>query len=548
MRRSTKRLLLFVLALPPLLAVLAVVYGQGMAWLEGEPRTFWRCLETVVETLTTTGFGADDHWDHPAMALFMIVLQLAGLLTIFLVFPIYLLPLMEERFEARIPSRAPARLRDHIVIYRYGAAVASLVLELEESGIPYVIIEEDRKEARHLLDQGRTVILRALDDERLPVTVLRHARALIANGTDDENATAVLAARQLGFEGEILALVEEVAHRRPMILAGASAVFDPRHILGVSLAARASQRIHPVIAGVQQIGRHVKVCEIRVEAESPLAGRTLSEAQVGPRTGATVIGQWIGGTLMAHPSADMRIEPNALLVAAGDVTSVENLGKLAGPRRPLLREGPIVVAGYGEVGAKVVQVLRDAGDEVRVVDREAREGVDVAGDVRDPDVLVEAGAREAQTVVLALDTDSATLFTTVIMKDLAPRVPVVARVNSSENLRKIHLAGADYALSISEVAGRMLARRLLGREELAVDQHIKVLKVSDAGLAGRRPAELDLRRRTGCSVVAVERGEEVLAGSDPEFQFEPGDSVFICGTNEAIARYHEIFPQPSAKA
>ena len=68
---------------------------------------------------------------------------------------------------------------------------------------------------------------------------LHRARALVANGTDDENAAIILAARQLGFAGDVVALVEEPYHRKPMMLAGATAVYTPRHILGAALAARA---------------------------------------------------------------------------------------------------------------------------------------------------------------------------------------------------------------------------------------------------------------------------------------------------------------------
>jgi voltage-gated potassium channel Kch len=127
------------------------------------------------------------------------------------------------------------------------------------------------------------------------------------------------------------------------------------------------------------------------------------------------------------------------------------------------QSGPFVVGGFGEVGQKVVELLRDLGEEVVVVDRQSRPGVDVAGNMLDHAVLSRLPLATAQSVVLALDSDSATLFATVIVKDMAPDVPVIARVNQSENVERIHRAGADFALSISQVSGEMLAHRLLGR-------------------------------------------------------------------------------------
>jgi hypothetical protein len=65
-----------------------------------------------------------------------------------------------------------------------------------------------------------------------------------------------------------------------------------------------------------------------------------------------------------------------------------------------------------------------------------------------------------------------------------PEVPVIAWVNQAENVLRIHRAGADFALSISQVSGQMLAQKLLGQEAVAVDPQLKVLKVSPDGLAG----------------------------------------------------------------
>ena len=42
-------------------------------------------------------------------------------------------------------------------------------------------------------------------------------------------------------------------------------------------------------------------------------------------------------------------------------------------------------------------------------------------------------------------------------------------MNESENVDRIHRAGADFAIAVSQVAGRMLAAKLLGRESIALD-------------------------------------------------------------------------------
>lgn len=536
----TQRLLLLASAVPVLVLAGAVAYMIGMAWLEGSPRTFWESLGWAGETLTTTGYGADARWNHPVMILFVVGLQFIGVFLVYLLFPFYLVPVLEERFQARLPREVPP-LAGHLVIYRYDPAVSTLMEEAEAQGVPVLVLEKEESVARRLYERGLPVLHGDVDSGVLERAGLERARALIANGSDDEDAAVILAARQLGFVGDILALVEEPYHRKPMMLAGATAVYTPRHILGAALAARASTLISPRVSGVQRLGDQLEVREIRVEPESDLAGLTLGQADLGARTGATVIGQWIRGGLVTPPTASTKIVSNGILVVVGSEESLDRLVELCGGALPLTVTGPFVICGYGEVGQKVVELLSDAGEPVRVIDQVDMEGVHLVGDVLDPRLLKKASIDAARGVILALDTDSATLFATVILKDLAPRVPVIARVNQPANVERIHLAGADFALSISQVSGQMLAKKLLGEESVSVDPQLKVARTTAPGLAGRRLGELAIRERTRCSVVAVERDSQVEVDLGADFRFEEGDTVYVSGSNEAVRRFHEVF-------
>ena len=538
MRDTQRRLLILLSCIIVLLIVSALLYQVGMQSLEGRPRDFWASLAWAGETLTTTGYGRDSAWRHPVMVLFVLVVQFAGVFLVFLLVPLVLLPFLEERFEARLP-RVPKRVGDHIVIFRHGPTVETLIEQIEQQGVPYVIVEQEESVARTLLEKGRSVVYCPEETDPLPCAVLSQARAIVANGSDEENASFLLSARQEGFTGDIFAIAEDPFHRAPLSLAGATAVFTPRHILAAALAARASDRIHPRIAGVQQLGRKLQIGEVRVREGSPLAGQTLRAARIGERTGVTVIGQWVGGQLQCVPTADMRIEPRGILVAVGSEESLQRLENTAEGASRLPRTGPFVIAGLGEVGSKVRDLLNDVGEPTIGLDRIERPGATVVGNVLDRAVLLRVDLPRARAIVLALDTDDATLFATVIAKDMAPDVPVIARVNHPRNVERIHRAGADFSLSLSHVSGQLLARRLLGEEAVTIDVALKVLKTSSAGLAGRHPAELSIRDRTGCSVVAVERDDEVLVEFAPEFRFAPADQVYICGSNASVRRFQE---------
>jgi Trk K+ transport system NAD-binding subunit len=237
----------------------------------------------------------------------------------------------------------------------------------------------------------------------------------------------------------------------------------------------------------------------------------------------------------------MRLEPRGILVVVGSRESLSSLATLADGATPLRRSGHFLIAGFGEVGQKVQQLLTDADEEVRVVDRITRKGVDIAGDVLDPSVLVAAGVETARAVILALDTDDATLFATVIVQDCAPAAPVIARVNHARNVENIYRAGADFALSISKVSGQMLSYRLLGQEAVSLYQNLRVQRIKARSLAGKHPHDPLLRARGGCSVVAVERSGEVATAFPGEFVLRDDDALFVCGTNDGVAKFRAAF-------
>lgn len=370
------------------------------------------------------------------------------------------------------------------------------------------------------MEQGLAVVFSRSDEDALDVCRLSTARAIVANGADQENAALVLRARQMGFVRDIFAFVEDPSHRKPMELAGATAVYTPRHIVAAALAAHASDQLSPRLPGLEKIDGLVRR-ELRVPSNSPIAGKTLRDA----RLPVAVVGVWSRSHLVTRCSPDTVIEPGVVLELVGECDALEDAASIAGARL-LHGSGPFLIAGFGEVGRKVHELLTDVGEEVCVLERQAGPKVDVVGDVLDSSVLERAKLADARALILALDSDDSTLFATVIARDLASDVPIIARVNHSRNLDNIHRAGADYALSIADISGQMLSARLLGRHARAREEHRRVIRVEGASIDGRTPA--DLARTEGRAVLAIERNGELLRRVDPESRISAEDVVWVC--------------------
>ena len=536
MHRSSRRLGALAVAIVLFLLSSAILYQEAMLDIEGKPRSFWQSLSWAAGTLSTTGYGGDTKWDEPMMVVFVAAVQLVGLFLIFMIVPVVMIPFLERRFEERLPREA-GEIAHHIIIYRFGPAVETLLQRLKSENVPSLVVETDETVARAVLEGQHRVVFSRSEEDALDSCRLRDARALVANGRDEENAAIVLRARQLGFRGEIFAFVEEPAHRRPIELAGATSAYTPRHIIAAALAAHASDAISPRLAGAEAIPG-IERREMRVPASSPLAGKTLAEAEIGSRTGAVVVGHWSRSVLNAACDGRLRIEPGGILEVAGDRASLDRVASLFGGA--FMRDsGPFLIAGFGEVGRKVHQLLTDGGEEVRVIERFAASGVDFAGNVLDPSVLAAAGLAKSRGVVLALNSDDATLFATVICRDAAPDVPVIARVNHARNIDNIYRAGADYALSISDISGEMLTSRLLGRSRTR-EQHRKIAPIRVGGAAaGRALSELPIRKQSS-SVIAIGRNGAFVTRVDAATRVERGDVLYVCGNAEALKLLEEL--------
>lgn len=516
MQRSHKRLIALILSLVAFIILSALAYQLGMAQLEGKPRTFWEALEWSGETLSTTGYGADARWSHPAMVILVVAVQFVGVFLMFLIIPIYLVPFLEERFEERVPRKASDQLTNHVVVYHFGPAVETLLQRLSDKGVPALVVETDEAQARAVMESGQRVVFSRAEEDVLNVCRLHAARAIVANARDQENAALILRARQMAFRGEIYAFVEDPAHRRPMELAGATSAYTPRHIVAAALAAHASDSLSPRLPGLDQLDG-IERREARISATCPLANKTLGDANLP----AVVVGIWSHSQLHARCSPDMLLEPGCVVELVGDADALEQSAAMLGA--PLMRNsGPFLIGGFGEVGRKVHELLTDVGEPVRVIERAPGANVDVVGDVLDASVLERAGIASSRGLILALDSDDSTLFATVIAREIAPDVPIIARVNHARNVENIHRAGADYALSIAGISGEMLSSRLLGRQARVREEHRRIVRASGAEFAGRTPSELTGR------LLAVERGGEWIRRIEPAFRIDDEDVLWLC--------------------
>ena len=542
MNRLRRRTGYYVALLVGSLFVFAVLYHVGMFYFEGEGNTFLHSMQVVVETFTATGYGSDSPWSTPQMNLLVMVMDIAGTFLFFLGLPVLLFPFLRDAFSTTIPTDTDG-VDDHVVICSFTQRSRRLIDELERLEVPYVVVESDRDAAEDLVEDGVRVVHG--DPERAETLLnagLGEARALVADVDDETNASVALAANEALEDGgvQVITFVEDPDMADYHRYAGADHVFTPRTLIGESLAGKVNTAARTEVTDAVEIGTDFEVAELPVQPGSELDGVTVAESGIRERTGVNVIGAWFRGEFVSPPDPGDVIDGRTVLLVAGSDEDLERLNALTRSERRRLREGQVLVCGYGEVGSTVKEAVTAAGLPCTAVDVADKPGVDVVGDATERGVLERAGIHESSTVVLALSDDTLTVFATLVIRQLDVDVEIVARANETENVSKLYRAGADYVLALSTVSGRMLAATILEGEVISVGQQIEVVRTDVGLLAGETLASADIRARTGCTVVAVDRDGETMTGLDPDFRFRVGDAAVVIGPDDVIAAFTSL--------
>lgn len=128
-----------------------------------------------------------------------------------------------------------------------------------------------------------------------------------------------------------------------------------------------------------------------------------------------------------------------------------------------------IVCGFGRLGAELADALQRRGLACVVVDsdagsvRRARAAGFAAfyGDAGNPEVLRRVGVENARAVALAISDPLATEATVAFIHKTYPRIDVIARARSQEQLRRLHHLGADEVVQPEFEAGLELIRHVL---------------------------------------------------------------------------------------
>ena len=528
--RRYRNVTYYVLGLAVMVLLFTVLYNYGMRVFEGEVHTIFHSFQIVIETMTTTGYGADSPWESAVMNLFIVLMQLSGILVAFFTLRLIVIPLFSSA-EVDLDGRLSPK-QDHVIVCEYQRESEVLLDELEGLGIEYVLVSPSREEAKRLSDAGYDAIDGSPHDrETYHRAGIETARAVVTDAGED-TVSAVLTVRSIDPEIEILSLTDDSSMRELLRDTGADTVLSPHSELGHRLGRMAVSSFRATLSSSVALGGDLELIEVPIHPGSRLAGTKIRDSGFRDAANATIVGVYQDGEMTMPPDPDQHIAADQVLLVAGPHETLLKLSEHARRSRGTDAHERVVVAGMGEVGTGAVAEIENAGLEVVTIDLEAGPRVDHLGDAGSRETLRTAGIEAADAIVVGLPADAKALLTVVQARKLAPGIEIFVRVQDPDTRAKAGAAGADFVLSVPHVSARLIVAELRGMEFASLTDDINLLRISAAPFAGTNLTDIALRERTGCLVVAVEEPDGTASVPESSATFDGDEQLAVVGRPE----------------
>jgi CPA2 family monovalent cation:H+ antiporter-2 len=242
-------------------------------------------------------------------------------------------------------------------------------------------------------------------------------------------------------------------------------------------------------------------------------------------------------------------------------------------------EGHVIVVGYGLNGQNLARVLREAGIPYRILELDptlvrtgkgAGEPIDF-GDGTRPDILRQAGVERARVLVIAISEPTASAHIVSQARRMRSDLRIIVRTRYVSEIERLYSLGADEVIpeefeTSVEIFARVLHEYHVPRNVIALQvelirkEHYGTLRglrlegkrldelnrfligattdiisvLEDSPLVGQSLRQMDLRKRTGATVIAAVRDGKPATNVGPDFVLQASDLLVVLGDHKAL--------------
>ncbi len=226
----------------------------------------------------------------------------------------------------------------------------------------------------------------------------------------------------------------------------------------------------------------------------------------------------------------------------------------------------VIICGFGYNGKKVAKELQRQGVEHLIIEREKKlveelyeadsktryvgqAAVDggttrrvLMEDAKSEETLKAAGIEDAKALLITVGDDAEVAFITLVARNLNPSLPIIAKADKLESMRKMYRAGATKVVSPSVIGGKMAARaaikplvaEFIDRVTLMKDFEIAQFKIDkDSSLYKKKLKDLK-RSSRNVSILAIHHEGELTANPPPDATLNEEDVIVVLGPSEEL--------------
>ncbi len=284
----------------------------------------------------------------------------------------------------------------------------------------------------------------------------------------------------------------------------------------------------------------------------------------------------------------MFLSPILLKISPYLSTKIPQIEKIKSEEFLMDLKNHVIVIGYGLNGRNVSKVLREAHIPYVVIEANPKnflhakkEGEKIInGDATKKEILELVHIGRAKIVVVAISDSMATKLIVRLVKESNPKVYLIVRTRYVKDVDELIKIGADEVIPEEfETSIQILSRVLkhfhipnsiilaqantLRTEsygilrdvrftEHAFDEINQILAQgtidtfliqSNSIASNKTLKEIDLRAKTGATVISVIRNNQFIPNPSGEFEIHPNDLIVLYGTHNAIDRAIELISE-----
>lgn len=546
-KANTRLLLKFALLLVLFFVIYSVLFHLVMLY-EGREYSWITGLYWTLTVMSTLGFG-DITFHSDLGKVFSVIVLLNGIVLLLVMLPFtfiqfFYAPWLEAQNRARAPRLVPDTVSDHVILTHFDDVAANLTEKFTQYGIPYVILVSDLSRALELHDLGYKIVVGETDNPETYRRLRVHYASMVVVLNDDVVSTNIIfTIREICDQVITITNADSQDSVDILQLAGSSYVFQFTRMLGRTLG----RRVLGVSMKANVIGGfdNLLIAETPV-MRTPIQGKTLAESKLRQVTGVNVVGIWEQG-MFKVPTPQTLLGEGTVLVLAGNEEQLDQYDKLIGSHGYRnMSKGPVLILGGGRVGKSVAEALKKRNIQYRVVEKKTGIAVKdehfIHGNASDLDILLKAGINESPSIIITTHNDDLNIYLTIYCRRLRPDVQIISRASLDRNINTLHRAGANLVMSFSSLCTTTIMNLLKPEKILMLSEGLNVFKtVLNGKMENKRLLELGIREKTGCSVIAIKRGEELVINPEPDMVLKRDDEMILIGSEESEQKFNEKY-------